>query len=272
MKKKKRILYIISMFLLIAIFVGCGIYLISYYLDSRKSENRVDELKQLIVTEEEVDEPDGINIGSAGMTDTVSYVDIDGVSVQKKFEELYRQNHDFIGWLTIDGMVIDYPVMQTPDDEEYYLHRDFDGEYSRAGTPFIDTASDVKTPGDNIIIYGHHMQTGKMFHDLEDYEDEAFYSEHKYITFDTIYGNGTYEVIAAFRTQIYPVDYTGFKYYEFFNASTKEEYDSYVSNCKSLTGYNIPVTAAYGDSLITLSTCAYHTENGRFVVVAKKIK
>lgn len=272
-KRKSRLLYNICMFILLAVFVGCGIYLIRYYLESKKSEDKVDELKALISDDDSVPEAggSGVEVGNAGNINTVVYVDVDGVSVQKKFEELYRLNHDFIGWLTIDGMVIDYPVMQTPGDEEFYLHRDFDKEYSRAGTLFIDTDSDVGLPSDNLIIYGHHMQTGKMFGNLEKYEDENFYREHKYISFDTIYGNGTYEVIAAFRTQIYSPDYTGFKYYQFFDAENQEAYDSYVSNCKALMPYDIPVTAVYGDKLITLSTCAYHTENGRYVVVAKKI-
>lgn len=272
-KKTSRLFYNICMFVLLAVFIGCSIYLARYYLESKKSEDRVDELKALIVEDDTSPEEQGsdINVGNAGSTNTVIFVEVDGVSVQKKFEELYRLNHDFIGWLTIDGMVIDYPVMQTPGDEEFYLHRDFDKEYSRAGTPFIDTDSDVKLPSDNLLIYGHHMQTGKMFHDLEDYEEESFYKEHKYISFDTIYGNGIYEVIAAFRTQIYAPDYTGFKYYQFFDAENQAAYDSYVSNCKALTPYDIPTTAVYGDKLITLSTCAYHTENGRYVVVAKKI-
>ena len=168
--------------------------------------------------------------------------------------------------------MIDYPVMQSMYDEEYYLRRDFDKEYSYAGTLFIDTSCNVEKPSDNIIIYGHHMNTGKMFHELEEYDEEDYYEKHKFITFDTIYGSGTYEVIAAYRTKIYDEDYTGFKYYEFFDARDSVEFENYVSNSKSLTPYNIEASAKYGDSLITLSTCAYHTENGRFVVVARKME
>jgi sortase B len=110
-----------------------------------------------------------------------------------------------------------------------------------------------------------------MFHGLLDFEDEDFYEEHKYIDFDTIYGSGTYVVIAAFRDQIYDEDYTGIKYYDFFDAKDAEEFDGFVSYCKSRTSYNITETAEYGDKLICLSTCAYHSENGRFVVLAKKV-
>lgn len=272
-KRRTKILYTVCMVVLLCIFVGCGVYLGIYFWQSKKSEDRVDELKTLIIEDDSDDSNE--TAGQSGTpTDAapaVEYVDVDGVLVQKKFEELYTENHDFIGWLTIDDMVIDYPVMQSMNDEELYLHRDFDKKYSYAGTLFLDTSSDVKAPSDNLIIYGHHMQTGKMFGELESYAKQSFYEEHKYISFDTIYGDGTYEVIAAFYTKIYEKEYTGFKYYQFFDAGNEDEFDSFVSNCKSLTSYEIPATASYGDKLITLSTCAYHTDNGRFVVVAKKI-
>ena len=171
----------------------------------------------------------------------------------------------------IENTKIDYPVMQTPEEEEYYIHRDFYGEYSSAGTLFVDLESNVQKPSDNILIYGHNMKTGKMFHDLLKYENESFYKNHKYIQFDTIYGNGTYEVIAAFRTHILTEKEDGFRYYQFFNAEDKSAFNQYVSGCKALTGYTIDTDASYGDSLLTLSTCAYHTDNGRFVVVAKKL-
>lgn len=264
-KKKSNIAYIICLVLLVCIFLGCAVYLFKYFWDSKKSEDKVDDLRGLIITDYSSDDKD------TDEKNIIEYVEIDGVLVQKKYELIYRKNSDFIGWLTIDDTVIDYPVMQTMSDEEFYIHRDFDKEYSSAGTLFVDTSSDIKKPSDNILIYGHNMKTGKMFHELLSYEDEDFYKNHKYITFDTIHGDGTYEVIAAFRTEIQDKDYTGFKYYQFFNAANEEEFNNFVDNCKSLTPYNISATAEYGDKLITLSTCAYHDDNGRYVVVAKKL-
>ena len=274
-KRKKKIIYNICMIVLICIFVCSGIYLGAYFWQTKRNEDKVNDLKKLIDYDSNVSENhDNGDLSDASVTDAVNnieYVTIDGVNVQKKFKELYAKNHDFMGWLTIDGTDIDYPVMQSLDDEEYYLHRDFDKTYSYPGTLFIDTSSDVKSPSDNILIYGHHMQSGKMFGKLEDYADKDYYENHRYIFFDTIYGDGTYEVIAAFYSKIYDKDYDGFKYYQFFDAYDKEQFDYYVSNCKALTSYDISETAEYGDKLISLSTCAYHTTNGRFVVVAKKI-
>ena len=219
-----------------------------------------------------VGEEEVVYVATAGDAEPgLEFVDINGTHVQKSFASLYRKNQDFIGWLSIEDTNIDYPVMQTPEDEEYYIHRDFYGAYSSAGTLFVDLDSNVQKPSDNIIIYGHNMKTGKMFHDLLKYENEAFYKNHKYIQFDTIYGNGTYEVIAAFRTHILAEGEEGFRYYQFFNMEDETVFNQYVSGCKALTGYTIETGASYGDSLLTLSTCAYHTDNGRFVVVAKKI-
>lgn len=270
MKKKKRIVYNLCLIILICIFLGSAVYLAYYFLQSKKSEDAFEKLESMIDTP--VAEDEVTYVATDGDAEPgLEFVDVDGTSVQKSYVSLYRKNHDFIGWLSIEDTNIDYPVMQTPDDEEYYIHRDFYGEYSSAGTLFVDTESNVKKPSDNLLIYGHNMKTGKMFHDLLKYEKEDFYKNHKYIHFDTIYGNGTYEVIAAFRTEILTEDAQGFRYYRFFDAEDETDFNQYVSGCKALTEYTIETGASYGDNLITLSTCAYHTENGRFVVVAKKI-
>ena len=270
---KKKIAYNITLAILICIFIGSAGYLAFYFLQSKHSEDQFEELETLI---DEYDPSAQVSGDSAGVNpeDTVSgitFVDVDGVQVQARMEKIYRKNHDFVGWLSIEDTKISYPVMQTPEDEEYYIRRDFYGESSSAGTLFSDTESDIKKPSDNILIYGHNMKTGTMFHDLLKYEDASFYNNHKYIQFDTIYGDGTYEVIAAFRTKIRAEDEAGFRYYHFFNAEDASQFDDYVKNCKDLTPYDISTNASYGDTLLTLSTCAYHTTNGRFVVVAKKI-
>ncbi len=278
--KRNRLIYNCLLVLFIAIFIGCAIYLISYFMESKKSEDTVDGLKDLVISEDEEDEIvfdsnyEEVVVATetdAGQIEEIKYIDFDGTLVQKKYARLYRQNNDFIGWIKIEDTDIDYPVMQSMYEEEYYIYRDFEKQSSSAGTLFADTSSDI-VMSDNILIYGHNMHTGKMFHDLLEYENEDFYKDHKTFTFNTIHGDGTYEVIAAFRTKIYEVDYTGFKYYQFFDASSEEEFMSYVKNCVSMTPYTIVNDVKYGDKLITLSTCAYHTTNGRFVVVAKKIE
>lgn len=263
--KKLKIIYTVLMIVFAVIFIFCAVYLFRYFMENKKSEDNYEELRDLI------DEPSE-ETAEDGSIEEPQYVNIDGVDVLKKYSKLYQKNKDFVGWIKIPGTKIDYPVMQTKDDDEYYIRRDFDKKESSAGTLFIDGNDNLNPPSDNIIIYGHNMKIGTMFHDLLEYESKEFFEENKYITFDTIYETGTYEVIAAFRTKAYDENYQGFKYYQFFDAQTEEEFDNFVSNCQSQTPYDTGNTAVFGDKLITLSTCAYHDENGRYVVVAKKIK
>lgn len=279
MKKKKtvkdHILNILLVFFIL-VFVGSGGYLGYYYWQINRSESRADELEQKIENDDEfaTEEFYYATAGDAEMgKEALSmYVEVDGKMILRKYSQLYADNTDFIGWLYIPGTKIGYPVMYTPEDEEFYLRKNYDKEYSTAGSLFVSKYSDVVKPTDNVVIYGHNMKAGTMFHDLLNYQDESYYQEHKTVVFNTIYGNAEYEVIAAFQTNIKEVEDTSFKYYQFFDADTAAEFDEYVNNCKALTPYDIPVTAKYGDKLITLSTCSYHTDEGRYVVVAKRVK
>ena len=188
----------------------------------------------------------------------------------EKYVALYEENQDLIGWLSIEGMVIDYPVMQCEDDE-HYLHHDFYGNESKYGCLYVRSVADVNTPGTNFIIYGHNMKDGSMFGDLDLYRRESFYREHPTISFDTLYEERIYEVIAVFRSQVYHTEEDAFKYYQFYDAQTREEFDYFYENIRELSLYDTGVTAQFGDTFLTLSTCAYHVEDGRFVVVARAV-
>ncbi len=271
---KRLVIYNILSAIFICIALGCGGYLAIYYLGNAKSEREFSSLKELII-----DTPTEINVEH----EEELYVEVDGKYIQKKFSDIYNKNNDFIGWLTINDTHIDYPVVQTKEDEEYYLRRNFEKQSATHGTLFVDASSNLgiynptikeydEEYTTNIIIYGHNMKAGTMFHDILKYEDYDFYKEHKTFTFDTVYEDGVYEVIAAFRSQIYNEEDTNFKYYQFVQANNQEEFDYYVDNCKRLTPYDTEIDAEYGDVLLTLSTCSYHTDEGRYVVVAKKIK
>jgi len=185
---------------------------------------------------------------------------------------LYAQNPDLAGWLSIEGTEIDYPVMFRPEDEGYYLSHNFDGEKDKSGALLIQAGCDPFTLGGNIIIHGHNMKSGKMFGDLDEYKKEAYWKEHPVIRFDTLYERGEYEIVAVFLSKVYRKNEDVFKYYQFFGANTQAEFDEFYSNIKALALYDTGVSADYGDSFITLSTCAYHVENGRLVVVARKVQ
>ena len=184
------------------------------------------------------------------------------------FSALDFQNPDVVAWIQIPGTQINYPVVQGKDND-YYLHRDLNGQKSTASTIFLDYADQADFSSLHNVLYGHHMNNGTMFADLCKYESEDFYQEHKTVRFDTLSGFGEYEVVAVFKTVAYSEQ--GFKYYHFTSAESEADFDDYIAQCKALSLYDTGVTAEYGDKLITLSTCEYSRKNGRMVVVAKRI-
>ncbi len=113
----------------------------------------------------------------------------------------YEENPDFYGWICIDGTKVNYPVMYTPTDPEYYLRRAFDGSDARSGTPFLDASCTEE--GNLYVVYGHRMKNRTMFGTLPYYEKRDYWAEHPYIYFDTLYEQGTYEIVAAFYSKIY---------------------------------------------------------------------
>ncbi len=186
-----------------------------------------------------------------------------------RYDVLYGQNHDLFGWIRIDETALNYPVMHTPDDPERYLRRAFDGTYSVSGVPFLD--GDCYEGCGNYIVYGHHMKNGSMFATLSDYADEAFWRAHPTVHFDTVAQPGEYEVLAAFYAKAHTVDETDvFRYYNYTDLTGEAVFDDYLRQVRAAALYDTGVTAEYGDQLLTLSTCSYHTADGRFVVVARQ--
>ena len=203
----------------------------------------------------------------------IHYVDedTDTPDILDEYKNVYNMNKKLIGWLKIDDTNIDYPVVQTTDNE-YYLDHNLNQEYDKNGSIFMDKDCDVLKPSTNLILYGHHMRSGQMFGKLDRYESEAFYKDHPIIQFDTIYEKGIYQVMYAFRSRVYSEQEIVFKYYQFIDAVSEQEFDSNMQEMASLSLYDTGVNACYGDRLLTLSTCDYQEKDGRFVVVAKKIE
>ena len=258
---KEKIRKIIFVIALITFIISIGI-LGWYYYNKYKREQDINLLKELVVDSGEIsptiaNNDDDTNNVNDNIQNGLDYYIIDGQIVQKKFKDIYLKNTDFIGWLNLSNSNIDYPVVYTPNDVQYYLRKDFDKNYSIAGTLFIGDDTDIEKPSENVIIYGHNMNDNTMFHDISNFEDEKYYQKHKYIEFDTLTRSGKYEVIAAFRTTV---------------NMNNEQFDKFVDNCLKNTPYKTVNNVDYDEKLITLSTCAYHNTYGRFVVIAKLIE
>ena len=182
---------------------------------------------------------------------------------------LKERNADFYGWVCIEGTKLNYPVMYTPDDPQHYLRRAFDGSYASSGVPFLDGSCFAGCG--NALIYGHYMRNGTMFATVASYAEEAFWRAHPQIRFDTLEESGTYEVFAAFYTHIYQEGEEGFRYYRYTDLTAEDDFTAYVSQVCEQALYDTGIRPVFGDQLLTLSTCSYHTDDGRFVVVARRI-
>lgn len=270
-RKKFAVLLIVLMSFVILYEVGDAIY---YEVASYLSKKKIEELVSCIL------EPiDGIVSEKHKTMDKLASWQTQEESselaqtgkILYKYSKLYERNSDMIGWICFKDTVINYPVMQTRQEEEYYLKRDFDKNSDINGLPFMDARNDITKPYNNWIIYGHNMKNGSMFSALLKYKDEEYFKEHKTFQFDTIYEEAEYEIMAVFLTRVAYQHEDIFRYYAHTDLSEKEEFEEYIENSLALSYYDTKVTAEYGDQLVTLSTCDRSIEDGRFVIVGKKI-
>lgn len=258
--KKKICVFLIAVF---AAILGTSTYfIIDHHKEADKQEELYDELASIV---EAVAQPDA----EIESTEAIPYSE--EKTVLPELAELYQQNGDLVGWISIADTNINYPVMQSVYEPSFYLKHGFDKEYSSYGCPYVQEDCDVQEPSDNLVMYGHHMANGSMFADLEKFKSKDFWSKHKTITFNTLTDKQEYEIVAVFRTVVYTDSPDAFKYYRFVDAESAEEFDSFIAKCKELSFYDTGVSAEYGDKLITLSTCEYSRENSRLVVVAKRV-
>lgn len=260
MKNNVKIIYLIAAVCLLGAAAFCSYHIYDHYAKESEQEEAFEEIAEIVEQAQEQENPEETLPDDAPMNE--------GDDVLAHYKELYLQNEHLVGWLSIAGTTINYPVMQTVENPNYYLKRNFEKEYSDLGTPYVQENCDI-SQSDNLVIYGHHIKGGRMFGALEDYKSKNFYEEHKTIQFDTLTQQGEYEIIAVFKTVAYSSE--GFRYYDFVDAADEEAFNAYIAKCKELALYDTGVTAEYGDRLITLSTCEYSAENGRLVVVAKKV-
>ncbi|NLL77263.1 MAG: class B sortase [Clostridiales bacterium] len=245
--------------------VVCFGYFFVYYFYAERTSANYAELSKL-KNSQALSNPEEKVIVVRGEQEEIELPDI-----LSEYKTLYNKNKKLIGWLKIDDTIIDYPVMQTSNNE-YYLTYNFNQEYDKNGSIFMDYQCKAYPRSQNLILYGHHMKSGKMFGDLEKYAKESYYKEHSVIQFDTIYEKGTYQVMYVFRAKVLKENEIAFKYYQFINANSEEEFNSYMKEMAEMSLYDTGVTVEYGDELLTLSTCDNSQTDGRFAVVAKRIQ
>lgn len=238
------------------------------------------------IVEEPVEEVvEEVDLGDYGQRKRSHTQTMESPEMLANMRELYNMNEDLIGWLKIDDTNVDYHLMQCKEDEKYYLDKDFQKNYSANGSLILDNDSDIGSgtkannyddgtlPSTNLIIHGHNMKNGAMFGNLDKYRQQEYESTHNIIKLTTLYEEREYEIVAVCLSQVYLKTQTDvFKYYKFFEAYSEDEFSDFYENIKKIQIYDTGVTAEYGDEFVTLSVCAYHVENGRLIVVAKRVK
>ena len=196
----------------------------------------------------------------------------DSVEILDQYAILYSMYPEVVGWIKVDGTNIDYPVMQDPTGQDYYLSHNFEGKEDAKGAPFVDTETTVEPLDQNVVIYGHNIKSGAQFGDLDLYLDQEFYRNHPNIIFDTLYETGKYRIVAVVKTKVKQGDEEGFRYYWFRNYENRGEFQQLLDFIKENQVYETGVPLDYGDTTIMLSTCEYTVDNGRLVLIAKRLR
>ena len=250
-RKPIPIARLIVLLILIGVFLYSGYQVANLYFTGQNEQKAFTDLTDLMETRKN---------SETGKTAETTH------SALPHYKIVYEKNPDFIGWLTVPNTNINYPVMYTPDEPEHYLHTAFDRTYAVSGTPFI--GANCNTDSDCFIIYGHNMKNETMFGTLDYYAKTGFREQNPEFTFDTLYEERTYRVFAAFKGKVLGVGESGFRYYDYAGDLDEESFSALIGELEKASLFKTVERPVYGDQILLLSTCAYHTENGRFVVAA----
>ena len=277
-KAKRKKISIIIYLLLTALIILSIIYIINFFSLKQEAKEQSKLLNAIDIYEKEVakntleDEERVIEENEETVIGKDTEEQKKETERMLQVKQLQGQNTDIVGWLEIENTNINYPVLQGADNN-YYMTHNYKNEKSKNGSIFLDADYNWDIPSNNLLMYGHNLGNGMMFQELLKYEKKSFYQEHPVIRFTTAEEDTEYEIISVFKSRVYyKSEKNVFRYYYFINNESEEEYNEFVKNAKNASLYPIDATASYGDQLITLSTCSYYVEDGRFAVVGRKIE
>ncbi|MDR3072213.1 MAG: class B sortase [Clostridiales Family XIII bacterium] len=245
-KSRQKILIVITVICAITFLIS-SFFLLRHYLEGRRSEKGFEVLR--LPEKEQSDYEKRL----------------------PHYQELKAQNADFVGWLYFYDTTIDYPVMHTPDDFEYYLRRNFEKEYDYAGCLFASDISDIEKPSDMVIVYGHDMLNRTMFGTLQKLKDETYYETHKYLYFDTLQERRSYEICAIVQTEVNTGRADEFFYYDVSDFHNQAQFDEFINQIRAKQYFDTGVQMTFGENYMLFSTCEDTADNKRLVVLAKQI-
>lgn len=257
----RKLAAVLAMLLILGSTVA-ACWLVNVWHESEEQEVKIIELRKLAAKEPVTDMKGGQKPMPEPSAAPQSGKESSSEPVLHDLVVLKEKNPDCVGWLSIPGTSIDFPVMQNGD---FYLKHDFDGNYTDYGLPFLDERCDLDS-SDNFIIYGHHMNDGSMFSGLLNYVDESHCEAHPKIILETADGVETYQVAAVIRAAgSYALG--DWSIFDQINISA-DDFNTLVENLRERRFYDTGREPVFGDKLLTLVTCEYSQRNGRLAVIA----
>lgn len=268
MKKKISTIAVISVFFIIII--ACLISIFSRLYTENKEKEEFRQLAEIVTEEttnldtesETIRKPNLLKVSDNNDVQDESPVYYTSYYEPHSISELISMNSECFGWISISGTNINYPVMHTPSNPQKYLNRNFYGEYSFSGIPFMDSRCSADST--NLIIYGHHMNNGTMFADLSNYTSSTYRDEHPIVVLETNEGVSAYTVFSVMKVK------SDDDWYRFTSALTENRYNSMIEYAKSHSLYDTEITPVYGQQILALSTCYGNSSDGRILVLAVK--
>lgn len=287
-KKRGNTIQLIILIVCVLGFLACVGWLIYYYVSNQQAEQHVEELKNNYVvaepvvtatpapttaptpepsaTPEPTPEPDKVVI------DGIEYPNFTDLEVPQRtidFAGLQTEENEHIyAWLYIPNTNIDYPILQHPEEPDYYLRRDTKGNSATAGCIFTQYYNHKDFNDNNTVIYGHNMKNGTMFKTLHYYEDSEFFADNPYVYIYMENETRVYQVFAAY-------EFSDVHLLLSYNMDNDTTFGKYLEDLKKLNGsndnFNWDIGVTSDDKIITLSTCVANKASNRYLVQAKLI-
>jgi sortase B len=249
-----------------ALFVFSIYQVNSYYLDEFQNNKKIDQVQELYYSNrnQPIEQYIPINNDAVNLSDhSIEINEAVPKTVQERFKQLLQTNEDIVGWVRIDNTKIDYPVLQS-EDNDFYLKHDIQKDKNINGSIFMDYRNNIETKNRHIIIYGHNMKNRTMFASLLNYESRWYLEQHPIIEFDTLYGDEKWEIFSVhFTTTDYDYLKTDF--------IDDDHFRSYIDDLQKKSLHKSQVELSDKDVVLTLSTCSTSSDQARFAVHARLI-
>ena len=252
--KKRKFIKIINT-VLIAVFVFAAFNIGKIYYDYNKANNTYEVIQDEYIATKEVESNSEATQGNDEQPpkSTEPPIAID-------FDALLNRNKDVIGWLYCPDTVINYPVVQGKNNDQY-LRKDLDGKYLVSGTLFADYRNGALNEDANYIIYGHNMKNGTMFSSLAKYKQQSYYNQHPIMYYLTPDGNYKLELFAGLVVKRDDKIY--------LPNQSEEEFTELIEKYRAKSTFKTNVELEYSDTIVTLSTCSYEFDNARYIVIGR---